>query len=460
MPHRLLYTIIFIEGFCSLGAEVLALRRLVPHVGSAIVITAPTIGLFLLALALGYARGAAIGRDYLTVVTRNFLAAGALAGLGLSRVCVDSLFAHIQPAPLAYLLFVGGIVCPLAWLLGQTVPLLTNLMQHQRTGEASGQALYWSTLGSFLGSVSLSLLVMQWLGVSAAVIACALLLIAGVLLIPQNLADDPNTVAAPSAGARRLAAGVVAALTLGANLAPTGTAEVNDTAYADYSVTDVTLPGQQHPRAFQVNQSVASLMDDSKPPHYARYVHRLRTILLDELALRDRDILVLGAGGFNLSHHEAHNRYTYVDIDPAIRTIAEERFLHEPINGDFIIDDARHFIHTSTRQYDAIVVDVFSSHTAIPGHLVTQEFWQDTRQRLTPDGMLLANLILAPDLHAPFARNLLATIESVYGPCAVEVLHRRQPLSNVVVSCHNIAPAEPPRIYRDEHNPVDVDRLR
>jgi hypothetical protein len=51
------YLIVFIEGFCSLGAEVIALRRLVPHVGSAIVVTAPTIGFFLLALALGYAAG-------------------------------------------------------------------------------------------------------------------------------------------------------------------------------------------------------------------------------------------------------------------------------------------------------------------------------------------------------------------------------------------------------------------
>jgi hypothetical protein len=43
--------------FLFLGAEVIALRRLVPHVGSAIVVTAPTIGLFLLALALGLPRG-------------------------------------------------------------------------------------------------------------------------------------------------------------------------------------------------------------------------------------------------------------------------------------------------------------------------------------------------------------------------------------------------------------------
>jgi hypothetical protein len=68
------------------------------------------------------------------------------------------------------------VLCPLAWLLGQTVPILTNLMQAERTGEASGMALYWSTLGSFLGSLTLSLIVMQWLGVSAAVFACAAIL--------------------------------------------------------------------------------------------------------------------------------------------------------------------------------------------------------------------------------------------------------------------------------------------
>ena len=56
-------------------------------------------------------------------------------------------------------------------------------MQAERTGEASGLALYWSTLGSFLGSLSLSLLVMQWLGVSAAVFACTALLVAGTLLL-------------------------------------------------------------------------------------------------------------------------------------------------------------------------------------------------------------------------------------------------------------------------------------
>lgn len=80
MPRQLLYLIVFIEGFCSLGAEVIALRRLVPHVGSAIVVTAPTIGFFLLALALGYAAGARVSEGFTRVVARNFLISALLAG--------------------------------------------------------------------------------------------------------------------------------------------------------------------------------------------------------------------------------------------------------------------------------------------------------------------------------------------------------------------------------------------
>ncbi|TXT27717.1 MAG: hypothetical protein FD131_3658, partial [Rhodocyclaceae bacterium] len=68
MSRFLIYAIVFIEGFCSLGAEVIALRRLVPHIGSSIVVTAPTIGFFLLALALGYASGAKVAGNYLAIV--------------------------------------------------------------------------------------------------------------------------------------------------------------------------------------------------------------------------------------------------------------------------------------------------------------------------------------------------------------------------------------------------------
>jgi len=444
MPPLLLHIIVFIEGFCSLGAEIIALRRLLPHVGSSIVVTAPTIGLFLLALALGYAAGARVAVDFRSTVARNFLIAALLCGIGLSAPVVDGLFAAL-PTPLAYLLFVGGVLCPIAWLLGQTVPILTNLMHHARTGEASGIALYWSTLGSFLGSLSLSLLVMQWLGVAAAVALCALGLLAGNLLL---------------LGRRRaslLVAPLGAALITLPNLQPAATA---DTAYAEYRIAVDERAGLKDGRAFWVNKSLASLIDSTEPPNYTRYISHLRRVLLDDLAFRGRDILVLGAGGFTLSHREPLNRYTYVDIDPAIRQIAEEHFLRQPANGEFIADDARRFVATTERRFDAVVVDVYSSHTAIPAHLVTREFWSAARSVLKPDGVLLANLILDGKLETPYARNLLATLDSVFGRCAVDVLHKGKPLANVEVACFASSQAGPAQVYRDEKNRADIDLAR
>ena len=115
------------------------------------------------------------------------------------------------------------------------------------------------------------------------------------------------------------------------------------------------------------------------------------------------------------------------------------------------------FVRTTEQRFAAVVVDVFSSHNSIPGHLVTQEFWQDTRRTLAPKGVLLINLILDGRLETLYARSLLATIESVYGRCAVEVLHKTAPLSNVIVSCYDSSRAGPRAIYTDERNRADVD---
>ncbi|MDX9884672.1 fused MFS/spermidine synthase [Thauera sp.] len=448
LPVALLFALVFVEGFVSLGAEIVALRRLVPHVGSAITVTAPTIGFFLLALALGYQAGGQVASNYLARVRRNFLIAAALIAVGLAGPVVDQLFAHLQPAPMAWFVLVGGVLCPVAWLLGQTVPILTNLLRHERAGARSGAALYWSTLGSFLGAVSLSMLVMQWLGVGAAVLICAGLLLA---LVPAL---------GTSGGLRRranTAAALLGAAAIGFNLI---LPQQLETAYATYRIDPVTLAGFEAPRVFWINNSVASIIDASEPPRYARYIERLRTLLLDELALRERRVLVLGAGGFTLSHREPLNDYTYVDIDPAVKDIAERDFLREPIRGEFVVADARAYVRDTALRYDVVVVDVYSALTSIPAHLVTREFWRTTRRALAADGVMVANLLLDPQLATPYARNLLATIEAEYGTCAVEVLFRDRSLGNVLVTCSAAAATLPAEPYTDERNRADVDVLR
>ena len=80
-----LYAIVFIEGFCSLGAEVLALRPLVPHLGSWFddhcVIT-----VLLVLVALGFAAGALrlptpLCLGFVTATWSDAVAFAGIAGL-------------------------------------------------------------------------------------------------------------------------------------------------------------------------------------------------------------------------------------------------------------------------------------------------------------------------------------------------------------------------------------------
>jgi spermidine synthase len=113
----------------------------------------------------------------------------------------------------------------------------------------------------------------------------------------------------------------------------------------------------------------------------------------------------------------------------------------------------------SSERFDTIVVDAYSSHVAIPAHLVTIEFWRSLRPRLAPGGVVLANLVLEPSLQGRFATNLLATIQRGLGQCAIAVLEPQASRSNVELVCRpspgDVAPAE---IYSDDRNPVERDR--
>ena len=460
MDRRLLLLIAFVEGFASLGIEITALRRLVPHLGSSITITAPTIGLFLVALALGYRSGGRVTTDFLGQVLRNFLLAALIAGLGLSPWAGKLFFAGGPGVLAGYLLFMIVVVCPAAWLLAQTVPLISNLVEAERPGEASGRVLAASTAGSVIGASLLPLVVMPELGVGMAAWVCA-----------ASLAVMALIVRAGRPLGRRLPAPLaVLAATAAANLAPGPS--IAETAYADYAIgrvpaarvsTDLNGPL----RTFLVNNQWASILDGSEPPRPTRYVQRIRDYLVDNLRMRGSRVLVLGAGGFTLSLGEHSNRYLYVDVDPAIRKLAETHFLNASINGEFIADDARHFLLGFERRrqerFAAIVVDAYSSHASVPTHLTTFEFWRLLPAALADDGIVIINLILDPWLRSPYARNLLATIEAALGRCAVEVLNPSAPLaSNVLVTCRPLpagaGPVPPPAVYSDERNPADRDR--
>src|SRR3954471_1763672 len=135
MPSLPLVAALAIEGYVVLAAELLAIRQLVPYVGTATDTVAIVVAAVLLPLALGYHAGGRAGLpagDEPGVrrrLTRNLLAAALVLTLGLSHPCLAFFFDACEDLGLTHRLAQTAVyaglflVCPV-YLLGQTVPLV------------------------------------------------------------------------------------------------------------------------------------------------------------------------------------------------------------------------------------------------------------------------------------------------------------------------------------------------
>jgi SAM-dependent methyltransferase len=87
---------------------------------------------------------------------------------------------------------------------------------------------------------------------------------------------------------------------------------------------------------------------------------------------------------------------TFYEIDPAVVRLASDRRLFTFIANaqsrpNFVIGDARVTLAQAEGQYDAIVLDAFSSD-AIPVHLLTREAMSMYLDKLAPGGILLVHI--------------------------------------------------------------------
>jgi len=89
---------------------------------------------------------------------------------------------------------------------------------------------------------------------------------------------------------------------------------------------------------------------------------------------------------------------TVVEIDSAVYDAARTYFgLREPGKGRVFLQDARGFIWNRKRKlesgedlpkFDVVIHDVFSGG-GVPGHLFTSEFWNDLKDTMAEDGVVV-----------------------------------------------------------------------
>lgn len=449
----LLPLIIIIEGFTSIAVEILAIRQLLPMVGSSVIVTSLIIGFFLLFLALGYHRGGKLTARLTDILRRNFIISAIWLGIGLSYFFILFFFNEWQQKfgdnlfyPLiGYLLI---IISPLIYILGQTVPIIMSLTkQNKSVGMIGGNTLGLSTAGSFLGATITALLFMHFLGVAWTIFINFLFLLFLYLLLTPNK---------QSFLLQLLISIPAIALIYYINIVFEKKVFVLTNNYANYQIMDdKNYPLREGERILSINNSLSSFTDKNNKAF--QYIETIKNILFNDMKLRNANILVLGAGGFTLSAEDTfQNQFTYVDIDKNIKEAAIPQFISH-MNGTLVADDARHYIHTTKNRFTAIVVDTFSNTRTIPAHLLTQEYMRELKQVLSANGVIIFNMIARPTLDDAYSKRVDNTIRSIFKNCMVMPLTYAKVTTNILYVCTNSPNQNDATIYADNLNSATID---
>lgn len=451
--HYLLPLIILIEGFSSIAIEILTIRQLLPVAGGSVIVTSLIIGVFLLFLALGYEKGGRIEKNLHGILRRNFFMVAVWCGIGVSYTFISWFFSFIQKFSgphivyplIAYLLLV---LAPAIYLLGQTLPITMNIVKQDRTaGAIAGKAMGLSTVGSFLGAVFTTLVLMHFLGVAWTVFIIFLSLIVLSLLMSQTRGSFILMLSLS------IVTGVLIYLI---NISIERNMFLLTNNHANYQILNHTNSNLQEGQKILVINEVLSSYTNEKNDAFA-YIELMRKWIFDDLLLRGQDILVLGAGGFTLSAGDVgENHFTYVDIDSNIQKVVEPNFI-PVIKDTLVIDDARNFLNTTKKKYKVIVVDVFSDYKAIPAHLLTHEFMMSVKNHLKDDGYAMFNIIADATFSDPYSKRIDNTIRSAFGSCIAAPTVYKSGATNIIYSCTKNARPNDTVVYVDDLNNSTTD---
>jgi spermidine synthase len=415
-----------------MGLEIAGSRVLAPHFGNSVFVWGSLISVFLVALSLGYFFGGRIADRHPSHALLNsvcflvslLIFAIAVFARGLCERLVDAGFGE-QSGPLvaSMLLFlppsVGmGMVSPFA------IRLATQSISS--VGKISGTLYALSTGGSIAGTLLTTFVLIPMIGVSAILKGLGLvLLLVSVLTFPfWKRAHAMAGVA--TIGLLTLACSVWPGSRVAA-FRPFDKIIVDvDTPYHHISVVD-----NQDSRLLRFDRYVESAIVTSPPyPSLATYTNYFHLAFLANPQIRRT--LFIGAGGgigpreFHM--HAPEMAVDVVDVDPKVLEIARTHFfLDDSPRIKQFAEDGRMFLRKSANKYGCVVLDAFSAGGRIPFHLVTREFLELCRDKMTMDGVFLMNINSAIDGRlSRIFHSMYRTVDSVFPNTYVFAMQHRQ----------------------------------
>jgi spermidine synthase len=469
-----IWLLVFSAGWFVMLTELVGARVLSPYFGNTIYVWGSVIGIFLLAMAVGYAIGGRSTQLFASPLVPAVLVAVAGLYVACSQMCADEVCAWLYALHLdarwGALAAAAVLYGPPMVLLGGVSPYCIHLATQTRmeAGRHAGILYALSTIGSFAGCIFTAFILIPGFPLWHITIGGGIILAAIAVLVGLTLANRRRPA---MVGLALLALAVV--LIAGRNsgkiwhgdkeayeYGPTGRVlstaspaemkplwdrdealarqEANgvtdsyrkvifekDTAYHHVAVLQ---EGSQRELifgkpGFHTAQSQINLKDLRWPSYeYTRL--SFAPMLYNPAPKR---ALVIGIGGAVvpriLERYAPGIHVDAVDVDPTVVDVARDYFYWHPSkNVTVYVQDGRSFVNwvlvTGQPRYDIVYIDAYCDEY-IPFHLTTKEFISTVKRVLNPGGVVAANIFVDNDFYGCEAR----TFDEVFGNASSFVGH-------------------------------------
>jgi spermidine synthase len=396
MVQLLLNIVVFISGAVLMALEIVGSRVLAPHFGSSIFVWGSLISVVMTALSIGYYWGGWLSArepSYGKLLTLLLIPGIMIFFLPLIYPSVNEWIAGVDFGSRLNPLIACGVLFLLPGIfLGTISPYVIRLAatQLETVGSTAGTLYAVSTCGSIFGTLLTAFYLIPALGVSNIIHTL------GITLVCLSLVVVPLIRLQRVSLARAVTA---ASFILGsATMVWTPFAWAKTLLQKDTFYHRIRIEEDSEARYMYFDRTLQSAMN-LKDPTALRLIYSRYTSLGFTFRPDAKKMLVIGLGGGSIPkkvQKEFPNiEIDAVEIDPEVVKLARDYFhVKEGRQMRLHAQDGRLFLTRTQNQYDIILIDAYFTD-AMPFHLTTKEFFELAQRRLTPNGIIVANLISA-----------------------------------------------------------------